>query len=505
MNSLWKKLIFKISRLKKWIKIFPFILFPILSLITVFIWNHVNQLNQQKAWTIFNQESSEIKERIRSRLQEHEKLLSSGVGLFNTLGTVSRSQWRQFITALELDQNHPGIQGIGFSVWLKKSEVPENIKRIRAEGFPEYNIKTSGNLEYVTSIIYLEPFNWRNQRAFGYDMYSESIRQEAMNEALQKGTAAITKKITLLQETETEKQNGFLMYLPVYNIGSLQNSDKARKKALKGFVYSPIRMNDFIAATIEKNHPLIQMEIYDGDDQDQSKNLLYRSPSFNLQFHEDKNESNGKYFLETEFKIFNNHIWHFHFKSTPAFEASISTQNSFIILIIGLILSFLITYIIYNFTKTRENALQLFLQKSQELRLTETTYRALHDYSPIGIIQLNSQFQIMSVNAAFELFIGYSENELKGMTLSTISHPDDIEISLKSANALFNGSNKISKIKKRFIHKNGKTVWSIVSSKIINYDHEKGPMFLSNVEDITESFNSEINLKKTQNQQQRIS
>nr|WP_262823910.1 CHASE domain-containing protein [Sulfurimonas gotlandica] len=49
-------------------------------------------------------------------------------------------------------------------------------EHIRKEGFADFKIHPDGKRKIYTSIIYLEPFNERNIRAFGYDMYSEEVR-----------------------------------------------------------------------------------------------------------------------------------------------------------------------------------------------------------------------------------------------------------------------------------------------------------------------------------------
>src|SRR3546814_19605036 len=49
--------------------------------------------------------------------------------------------------------------------------------------FPDYRIWPEGERAIYTSIIYLEPFDWRNQRAFGYDMFLAPVRRAAMERA----------------------------------------------------------------------------------------------------------------------------------------------------------------------------------------------------------------------------------------------------------------------------------------------------------------------------------
>ncbi len=59
------------------------------------------------------------------------------------------------------------------------------------------------------SIVYLEPFDWRNQRAFGYDMWSERVRNAAMSRARDEGRVAISKKVDPGTGTDHDVQVGF--------------------------------------------------------------------------------------------------------------------------------------------------------------------------------------------------------------------------------------------------------------------------------------------------------
>jgi CHASE1-domain containing sensor protein len=91
--------------------------------------------------------------------------------------------------------------------------LPQHIQKIRQEGFPGYKICPEGDREIYSSIIYLEPFSDRNLRAFGYDMFSEPVRRKSMEQARDTNIAALSGKITLVQETGKQVQAGNLMYV----------------------------------------------------------------------------------------------------------------------------------------------------------------------------------------------------------------------------------------------------------------------------------------------------
>ena len=72
---------------------------------------------------------------------------------------------------------------MGFALRAASDEMAEHIRRVRAEGFPDYTVRPEGERAEYTPILYLEPFDERNQRAFGYDMFSEPVRRAAMERA----------------------------------------------------------------------------------------------------------------------------------------------------------------------------------------------------------------------------------------------------------------------------------------------------------------------------------
>jgi CHASE1-domain containing sensor protein len=166
-----------------WAMILPLlILFTGLG-ITYELWHLAVTDAQHNLQQDFDNQSNTIKDKIMQRFKVYSQLLHSTRGLFYASKTVERAEFRSFVSALELQKFYPGVQGIGFSLVFPAAEKQKHITRIQSEGFPNYSIRPEGNREIYTSIIYLEPFEGRNLRAFGYDMYSETVRRQAMDKA----------------------------------------------------------------------------------------------------------------------------------------------------------------------------------------------------------------------------------------------------------------------------------------------------------------------------------
>jgi signal transduction histidine kinase/CheY-like chemotaxis protein/HPt (histidine-containing phosphotransfer) domain-containing protein len=248
-----------------------------------------------------------IRNSISSRLDDHARILLGGAALFNACDVVTREKWRVFNHNQKVETQLPGIQGIGFALLIPRAELTRHIQVIRSEGFPEYKVKPDGDREIYSSIIYLEPFSDRNLRAFGYDMFSEPVRREAMELARDTDSAALSGKVVLVQETSSDIQAGTLMYVPVYRIGMPTDSVEQRRAAIYGWVYSPYRMKDLILGILggrsPEKEPQRHLEVFDGT-QPSPQSLLYGVPHA-----ENDNLWSGLHFTRQIRIDFNGHSW----------------------------------------------------------------------------------------------------------------------------------------------------------------------------------------------------
>ena len=141
-----------------------------------------------------------------------------------------------------------GIQGIGFSRFLTAAEWSPVIAAERADGFVDFTIHPPGPRPYGSSILFLEPFDLRNQRAFGYDMYSDPTRRQAMDRAAETGLASMSGRVRLQQERTTGVQPGVLVYAPVYRRSTLTPPRRVADypRSLQGWAYSAVRVDDLV-------------------------------------------------------------------------------------------------------------------------------------------------------------------------------------------------------------------------------------------------------------------
>ncbi|MEZ5505047.1 MAG: CHASE domain-containing protein [Gammaproteobacteria bacterium] len=232
-------------------------------LLTVGAYHLSERFVQKRAEDRFHYRALELEHAITTRLYLYEQLLWSGVALMNASGTVDREDFRQFVNTMNIDRRWPGIQGFGYSQLVRPDDLQSHIDTIRAQGFEDYAIKPEGERDLYCAIIYLEPFDWRNQRAFGYDMYSNPTRREAMERA--RDTARRPRRADhLVQETRDDIQAGFLTYVPVYETKTTPATVEARRRLLRGWIYAPFRAGNLMRGILGAQEKEIQFTIYDG-------------------------------------------------------------------------------------------------------------------------------------------------------------------------------------------------------------------------------------------------
>ena len=219
-----------------------------------------------------------IQSRLDVRLAAYEQILRCGAAFFAHKSGVTRQDWHEFAMCQKISEYFPGIQNIGFTQLVPRSRLAQHIAEIRAEGFPEYRVWPEGDREMYSPVVFIEPFAGRNLRVFGYDNFSEPERRATLELSRDEDRAALSGKLTLVQETGQDVQAGALMFAPVYRSGMPHETVAERRAALIGWVYSAYRINDLMKGIFGDRNladgEKIQLKIFDGKT---PGNLLYES------------------------------------------------------------------------------------------------------------------------------------------------------------------------------------------------------------------------------------
>lgn len=320
----------------------------------------------------FEKDAKQIVTLVHNRMDAYKQVLMGGAALFQVKDAITREDWKQFVISQNIEITFPGIQGIGYSIALLPNEQQALIEKIHSEGYKEFDIYPHGDRTLYTSIIYLEPFDSRNRRAFGYDMFSEETRHEAMQRAMLSGTAATSGKVKLLQENNIDEQAGFLTYVPVYKKGFPLHTAKDREVAIKGFVYAPFRAKNFMNGISDQNHGNLRIEVFDDGKMNEDSLLFDSIPAM---------KATPRFMYTSKVNV-QGHDWYLRFSDYQELQYS---QLLYLILVGGVSFSFLLFFYLKMLIR-QKNELNLLVSK---LDASEQKYRAISEASivPFFVVQ----------------------------------------------------------------------------------------------------------------------
>lgn len=216
------------------------------TVLTLLAWFQAREIAEARDRQRFEQVGNIVANEISDRIEAYVDLLEQSRSLFKLDFTLSPEEWRTYVNDLHVEKRFPGIQGLGFAKRISREQVGAEIARLRTyENYSEFAIWPTepGRAEYYPTTL-IEPKDWRNRRALGFDMYSESIRHTAMDAAISTGSAHLSDPVILVQETEVDPQVGFLIYTPVYISGFQLTTPEERRAAIFGLLYAPLRAKD---------------------------------------------------------------------------------------------------------------------------------------------------------------------------------------------------------------------------------------------------------------------
>ncbi|MCK0507884.1 CHASE domain-containing protein [Aromatoleum anaerobium] len=378
------------------------------ALATWVVWVRQSEEYQRDIAGQFESEAAEIAVRIDERFLAYRLVLRGGRGLFEVTDAVDRRTWREYVRTLKLGEDIPGVQGLGFALWLEPGELASHIDALRAEGFDAYRVWPEGPRGGYSSIVMLEPLDWRNQRALGYDMYSEPVRREAMDRALRTGSAALSGKTTLVQETTADVQAGVLIYTPVFVRGMPTTSEDERRRALHGWVYMPFRMTDLMQGMLGPHSEGVRLRVFDQDERPQS--LLYDS-------HPGRVADEQPEFASVKHLTLAGRTWLVRFEALPGYASRFDVRGAELAAIGMVGLLFVMTTWFFALTRERARALA---RTTASLLQSERRYSTLVNVAQEGIAATDEEFRLTFVNPSLAEILGRSEGELLGRPLDEL-------------------------------------------------------------------------------------
>jgi signal transduction histidine kinase len=304
---------------------------------------------------------------IEERMEIYVAFLRATRSLFGAAELVTSQDFRAFVNPAELQGTYPGIQGVGVGRRIFGKDKDALVAAMRKE-IPDFRVWPEGQRDEYEPVVYLEPQDSRNRIAIGYDMFSEPVRRGAMERARDTGLPASTGRITLVYDTGSSNQAGFIIYVSRYRRGMPTETVGDRRAALEGFVYASFRADDLLHAIFAgEKRPGVRYEVFAGPEP-KPEALLHRSDP------DGPDAGTAGIKGRTSFEVAGS-TWTLSMTAVRGFDAGSGPNRVALFLVTGLIVS----GALFAVTRSEVNARAAAEQAATDLRRAATQQRRLEE------------------------------------------------------------------------------------------------------------------------------
>jgi PAS domain S-box-containing protein len=412
--------------------------------------------------------------------------LDSIVRFFDNSNQVTRREFSKFTTSMLSKKDE--IQALEWIPYVKHSERKEYEAEAEKDGFTDFYFteKKEGKIQQESKrsayypVYFLEPLKG-NEAALGYDLGSNSIRLEALNNSRDSGFPTATARIRLIQETE--EQYGFLVFCPIYHKDKPVSTIEERRQNLEGFVLGVFRIGKLVDSVLKRhNIEKLSVKVLDLSAPEKDQILIDTVDP----------DSKTISFVTRTFK-FAGRNWSVTCLLTDKNVSFIYSHfnPSLLVLLLGLLVTFIVVYMISVFVRKEEN------KSFDNQERSAATLKSIGD----GVISTDISGNVSNMNSVAEKL---SEWNLKEALNKPIEKVFNI-VSLKTNKTIKSPVRTVIDTREKtdlpehtaLINRNGRKI-PISDSAAPIYGHDKKLIGVVLVfRDVSEEYKMQENLKSS--------
>ncbi|MET0387233.1 MAG: CHASE domain-containing protein [Polyangiales bacterium] len=356
-----------------------------------------------------------LSERLKSEIGRRVGVYRSGLtglrALYAASSAVSRSEFRRAIETHDLASEFPGAHGIGYVRRVALDEVEGFLAETRADGAPEFKLKTSGQHADLRVIELVEPLN-QNREAEGFDIGQEPNRRATSERAMHTGEATLTSKLALVQAVD--RGPGFLYLLPVYRGGALPSTQSERVARLQGWLYMPILAARLFEGVASVTDDELSFDVFENTSLT-ADGLIYDDTAVRQQPDQPASISSPQLQLLQSVAplAMGGHTWFIKMTASPRFHAQ-PLSSVWAVALAGCALSILLGLLLRSQSSAVQRARALAESMTSDVR----RLALVAQHSTNGVLICDAEQRITWVNRGFSRITGHAARDLVGSHLA---------------------------------------------------------------------------------------
>jgi signal transduction histidine kinase len=239
----------------------PYTLFVVACALSAYAAFYVSSTDEERQRDQFFTDAQETRNRIEVRLDTYIEVVRDGTALLAASNEIHFGDFRAFVKRLSLPERYPGIVGIGFTQHVPRQNLRSFVRAIELDGVSPLRIRPEGERPEYDAIIFMEPMDRQTRGAIGFDLGVDPVQRDAMDRARDSGLPVLAGQSNA--PFDGIAPDSVILYVPVYRNGAPTGSVEERRRALFGFVFSPLRAGMLLEQAVASTQP-ITFEVYDG-------------------------------------------------------------------------------------------------------------------------------------------------------------------------------------------------------------------------------------------------
>ncbi len=410
--------------------------------ISVVTWRFTEQRVSSEAAVKFQHQVAQATGSIDRRIQDNVDLLMGLRGLFAVSERVGRNEFQLYLSGFNIAQRFPGVRLVSFVRYVPQSQkaaFEDSVRRDRSLdplGYPDFSIRPPGVREEYMVVTYIEPLAG-NERAFGFDIYSEPQRRPSVERTRDRGQATASEPIWLA--ADPQKQISLALRMPVYRRDLSVTTVAERHAAFLGVVSSAIRVDDLVGSLLGRqlgsDFDLVIHDLgYSGMDAPAAEPILMFDSERSIGR---KTVKPGEHFFLEQVMTLEvaGRNWRLEFRAPVTPTYGIVGELPQVILLGGIVTSLLLFWVVLAQSLARSRALQLAehataARAAEDLREQLAFIQQLIETVPQPIFFKDAEGRYLGVNKAWEKFFGIPRGQFLGKSVFEL-YPNNPELARK--------------------------------------------------------------------------
>lgn len=363
----------------------------------------------------FRRLSERLTGAVSTRFENIEEAMQGARGLFAASESVERDEWAIFAANVQGFLRR-GVSGFGYIERLHPADQAAFLTRMRTGGAPQFEIHPGGSRAETYAIAYIEPRD-QNAPALGLDIAADDRARAAADEAMVTDRATLSQR--LLLALDERRLPGFLMLLPIYGKGSRLVTPADRQRALQGWVFAAININELMEGVTGIAEEQVDFDVFDGTETTAAA-LVYDADQ-RLESHgsgpmTDADYASCRFHALVPLSMYGRQ-WSLIVSTRPGFGSAVRGWMMAALVGGGLAISLLAAVMVWLLLSAHSRATALAEKMTRELQAATENSRRLAlvaSSTKSGVVITDLEGRVEWMNEAYSRITGYTLDEMKG-------------------------------------------------------------------------------------------